>query len=400
MPELSSNTQNSHLVEIASTGDNQRVHASDNDKKNVASPSLNTFVTNDLHVLPTQHDSWVSPAEKYLIPEQRIAIFTINTPEVGQYDIKLARTGRYIKRLGIIGAAETGEPADFNCLTQIELAQLAKQLAAQPLATQLPRVPVASATIAALKNAFARRGIVVVREALGTPSIALDASWREPLLKFNAGRRSDIRRAQRHAHKLGGIHFEVYEKLDHKELDRLLNEAYSVEAKGWKGEARSALATNPKLGTFFRAYAHAAMRAGIFRLIFMRIDGRAVGMQIAIEWQHSLWLMKIGYDANYSRCSPGNLLLLYSIGYAAQRGLRSYEFFGDPAPWINKWAASLKPHVIVRAYPISIQSGMALLQDIYIFSKMRVLRWWQKSVASIIALNLIDNFFQASLISC
>lgn len=291
---------------------------------------------------------------------------------VAQSGLTATPAGFGLKRLVPIGAAETGEPSDIPWFDAAELRRRAAVLAKQPLAVELPRVPADSPTLDALKSAFSGRGFTRVRPAAGTPYIELDDSWAEPESKFNAGRRSDFRRARRHAETMGGLSFEMLDKLDPAQLDRYIDEAYAVEASSWKGAGGTALSSDETLGPFFRRYAHAAMEAGIMRLAFMRVVGVAVGMQFAVELEGALWLLKIGYDPAFAKCSPGNLLMLFTLGESAKRGLRSYEFLGSAAPWTAHWTSRLRPYLSARFYPASIRGLLTLLMDLFISAKARV----------------------------
>src|SRR5690606_5380408 len=91
-----------------------------------------------------------------------------------------------------------------------------------------------------------------------------------------------------------------------------------------------------------------------------RIDGRAVAMQVGIEWQARLWLLKIAYDEGYARCSPGLLLLEDSLRHAARQGLLSCEFLGDARPWTRRRTRDERRTLSIRVYPRSL-AGMALL---------------------------------------
>ena len=327
----------------------------------------------DSGMLPMQHTAWVLTAAEYLGSKQDIVTFDVDDSRVGQR-MPMTHIGIHPKRLSLVGAQETGEPGDLVWESNAGLERLACRLAHQSLAIVLPRVPANSPSIVALKRAFIGRGLVVVRKAEGTPFIDLDASWKNPRSKFNAGRRSDFRRAERHAEKSGGLTFEIHENLSESALDSLLDEAYAVEARSWKGESGTALTGDQILGSFFREYARAAMRQGTLRLALMRVGGVAVGMQIAIQCQERFWLLKIGYDPSYARCSPGNLLMLHTIGYAAQFGLRSYEFLGSPAPWTTQWTTMLRPYLRVHAYPASLQGALALVQDLLGALRKRLIR--------------------------
>ena len=137
----------------------------------------------------------------------------------------------------------------------------------------------------------------------------------------------------------------------------------AVEANGWKGRSGTALQVDRKLERFFRRYAQLACEAAILRLCFLRIDGKAVAMQLAVETDERFWLFKIGYDETYGRCSPGNLLMRETIRYAAQRGLKSYEFLGKEAPWTELWTQAAHPITALRTYPFNFAGFAALIAD-------------------------------------
>ncbi|MFI4989047.1 MAG: GNAT family N-acetyltransferase, partial [Alphaproteobacteria bacterium] len=73
------------------------------------------------------------------------------------------------------------------------------------------------------------------------------------------------------------------------------------------------------------------------------------------------WLLKIGFAAEFARCSPGILLTVETIRYAARAGLRSYEFLGEVEPWISAWTPLTHPCVSFRAYPFNARGIAAFL---------------------------------------
>jgi CelD/BcsL family acetyltransferase involved in cellulose biosynthesis len=196
----------------------------------------------------------------------------------------------------------------------------------------------------------------------GCPWIPLDESWLQPEQHLNAGRRSDLRRACRSAEQFGPITYDILRPTP-TELPALLDEAFQVEAAGWKGQSRSALQYDAVRGPFYRRYAETACEQGILRLCFLRLGGQAVAMQLAVEHNKAFWLLKIGYDEAFARCSPGTLLLLETIRYAAAHGLHSYEFLGTPASWTRVWTLLERPCVSLWAYPARMRGVAALAVD-------------------------------------
>jgi len=245
------------------------------------------------------------------------------------------------------------EPSDLIWDSEATLKLLAEALAGQPLPLLLERVPIGSPSIAALRRAYAGRGIVLQAEVMPTPAIDLSSCQNGVLACLNAGRRSDFRRAARRAAYFGDVEFEIHAPTTRSELQHLLKEAYAVEAESWKADAGTALTTDETQGNFFAHFANAALSERILRIAFMRINGKAVAMQIATEWHMRFWLLKISYDKAYARCSPGQLLMWHTLQHATRDGLLSYELMGITDGWTKQWASEQRRYVRVRAVPFS-----------------------------------------------
>jgi CelD/BcsL family acetyltransferase involved in cellulose biosynthesis len=270
-------------------------------------------------------------------------------------------------RLELLGD-ELGEPVDFVFAERSALIPLAEALAQSGLPLLLKRVPADSPLVAALRSACRWRGVVVSLPAIGSPWIALDAGWTSPESRVTSSMRSHLKRARRLAEKIGPVTCEVLSPTP-DELVPLLEEAFRVEAAGWKGRLGSALACDTARGVFFRRYAALAAQKGILRLCFLRIGGQAAAMQFAVEDGHRFWLLKIGYDESFARCSPGSLLTQETVRYAAGRGLRSYEFLGIVEPWTQRWTRLVRPYVSVRVYPAGGKGMAVLATDVIVAAK-------------------------------
>jgi hypothetical protein len=279
----------------------------------------------------------------------------------------LVKHGSLGSRLEMLGVRELYEPMDFLYANLTQLSALAEALAEMGAVLSLGRLPADSPVIAALRKAYRLRGWIHTLPAASYPYISLNADWMEPERQFNAGRRSDFRRAQRNAEKIGPVSYEMASPTPAM-LEPLLEEVYAVEGAGWKADNGTALAVDTALGDFYRRYAAAASEKGILRLFFLRIGGRAAAMQMAVEWNDEFWLLKIGYDEQFSRCSPGTLLMLHTLKYAATRGLGSYEFLGLTESWTSNWTQTLRPCVSLRVYPLKWQGIATLAGDLTRFA--------------------------------
>lgn len=315
--------------------------------------------------MPMQGYGFSAALADTFLADSDIQVFSVGQgAELGGL-IPLCRAPGHFARWTMLGANETGEPGDALCLDPETLDALARAVIRDGRALELHRIPAGSPFIPALKAALKGKGWVQVRPAGPMPTIALDASWREPAAHFNAGRRSDFRRAARRAAELGAVSFEMLSPTP-AEFDVLFDEAVAVEVRSWKREAGTAIAVNRAKEECFRRFFRWGAAQGAFRIAFMRIDGAAVAMQMALEWGGRYWLFKIGFDEEYARCSPGSLLMLHAIGWAAERGLVAYELLGNVEPWIATfWTQDRHDCVRLRAYPYNMRGAAAFAGDAF-----------------------------------
>ena len=262
----------------------------------------------------------------------------------------------------LIGVELLTEPMDFIYADEATLDRLVARLAQRGQALYLPRLPAASSTLAALRRAFTGRALIVERCLATYPYIPLSDAWCEPELQLTSRRRSDLRRARKRAEETGPVTCEVTTPQP-AELDRLLDEAWAIEARSWKGAAGTAVAQDAERAPFYRQYARRACEQGQLRLCWLRFGDTTVAMQYAIEAYGRFWLFKVGYDEQFARCSPGNLMICETLRYAAERGLASYEFLGQSADWTRVWTEQEHASLSVRVYPYTFSGLAALAAD-------------------------------------
>ncbi len=309
---------------------------------------------------PMEQFAWVRSCAATLAAGERLDATTVWCGDrlVAAAPLIVARR-RGVRRGSLVGVERHYEPMDLLYEDAGALESLAACLTDRGEPFTLGRVRCDSPTIGAVKTAFAGRASVKCRPQIGYPFIDLDSTWVEPQQNLNSKRRGDLRRAQRRAEEAGVVTTDIFAP-GPENVDAMLDEAFAVEMNSWKGKDGTAMGSDPAEAAFCRAYARAASRHGVLRLCFLRIDGVAAAMHVAIVHGGGFWLLKIGYDENFARCSPGMLLIRESIAYAAREGLRTYEFLGVSESWIEMWSRSQRPCMAIRVYPHNPR-GMAAL---------------------------------------
>jgi CelD/BcsL family acetyltransferase involved in cellulose biosynthesis len=332
--------------------------------------------------LPTQKYGFVNALAATLLREARVELLLVDGAQGLRALLPLGRARHPLARWRIPGACEVHEPTDALFAAPADpadAAALARALVAQGRALSFDRLMAASPLIPALRAALKGRGWLSVRPATPCPTIALDARWCAPESCFNAGRRSDFRRAARRAEEFGAVSYQLLSPAPDA-FDALFDEAIGVEGSGWKQGAGTAIAADRDKEAFFRGFFRSACERGQCRIAFLRIDGQAVATQLALEWAGRFWLFKIGYDERFARCSPGTLLMLHSLGWAARRGLTAYELMGQIEPWITAfWTRDHHACVRLRTYPANLRGAAALAVDGAIWGavwlRRRIARW-------------------------
>lgn len=324
--------------------------------------------------LPTQGLGFIAALSRSLLADTPITVFTGRGAGGLQGLIPLCRSAGAWSRWRLAGVCEVFEPGDALCDGPEGARLLAQVLARESRPVTLDRIPADSPMIAALRQAMRGRALVSVRPAAGSPFITLGPQWHRPEDCFNAGRRSDFRRAARRAAALGPVFHEVIAP-DRHDFDTLFDEAIAVELRSWKGESGSAMARQPGKEALFRDWLRHAAGRGTLRIAFLRIGQRAVAMQMGMVHTNRFWLLKIGYDAAYGACSPGSLLMLHMLGHCAREGLEACELLGAMEPWItHMWTQEQHDCVRLRSYPYNLRGAVALAADGAVWLRERLAR--------------------------
>ena len=276
------------------------------------------------------------------------------------------------ERIVFCGAPILGEPAGLLCRDNKILHRLYAAIADLPFHVELSRTIMNSkATVAPPRFA---RGIWLVANSSGTPRLELDATFSDFYAGLSGQRRYDYRRATRRAESLGSIDFQFFEATA-RDVQSLLDTCIEIEDRSWKAMAGSSLKRRPDLNRFFRRYAALSVTGNWLRVFVLDIGGVSVAMAICIEKYGSLWFLKIGYDAEYRKCSPGMLMLMKIVEYCFDRSIDRIEHLGTVEEWLKPWTSSVQPHSTLIHYPMNLSGCRAFGKDIRASLKKQTTRF-------------------------
>jgi len=139
----------------------------------------------------------------------------------------------------------------------------------------------------------------------------------------------------------------------------LLPRFAAVEAASWKGEAETAIQCSPRLMGFYGDLVEYLHRAGWLEWQFLETEGKPIAANLCIRLRRSLFVWKLGYDSEYSRCSPGSLLLEHVVRQASVDGTIDEIDLMTNQPWYDNWGMVWRPYLDFTGYWKSTLRGSA-----------------------------------------
>lgn len=322
------------------------------------------------HELPMLSHAWVLSCAESLYTEEELHIITVRVRGILAGVAPLVAKDRAgIRHLELIGASYLYEPSGllFDTDTTLDVLLRAIVNARRPIA--LSRIPTHSPIGSRLRSVA--RGVTFVKSGVDTLAVPISSGWSEFLGRLSSRQRYDLRRARRRAEESGRVTVRIRSPRP-EDVAEMFAEFVRVESAGWKARNGSSLAQRDALRRFFLNYATRAARAGIVRFGFLDVDDRPVAAQLSVEYSDRLWVLKIGYDEAWSRCSPGWLLLAEMMRDAFERKLKSYEFLGSDEPWLHRWPTEAREFSTLACYPPTLLGVYGLAADMVGRVKARV----------------------------
>ena len=178
---------------------------------------------------------------------------------------------------------------------------LPKMLCANDIAAE-------GAVYPALRAAIDERGGTALEiERRARAKLDLKAGPKDPSNRAGSSkRRSELRRQRKKLAGLGTLEHARYSAPD--AVRAAFGEFLSLEAAGWKGESRAILNSEHRTA-FAQDMIERLARDGCVAIDALRLDGRAIAMNVWLRSGHGVFGWKMAFDEAYRQMSPGALLL-------------------------------------------------------------------------------------------
>jgi len=316
---------------------------------------------------PLYTNAWFHSCAKAFCPENELHIIVMEMDG----ELSAIAPMRIRKRAGIrfcefIGASDLYEPSGLIYKNSDCLTSLVKDLLARKKSIIFSRMDDCPDTLEAIRSACRNRGIVISRKMPNSLVFKSDSTCAtfEDSLSLKTNRK--IRRKMKQAQKFGKVTFEVVTPTRNN-LDDFLQELYDVENSGWKKRTGTSIKSQPEMQAFLENYAASCIETGALRMCVMRINAKPVAVKMAVVNSNKLWEIKIGYDEEYAKCSPGILLTHEALRYVFEENFDGYEFLGEEEEWEHMWTREQKSYFSVHVYPYSLSGITSLAREGVLF---------------------------------
>jgi CelD/BcsL family acetyltransferase involved in cellulose biosynthesis len=148
-----------------------------------------------------------------------------------------------------------------------------------------------------------------------------------------------------------------------------------LEELVWKGEAGTDISCDANVRKFYEMLAGRAAARNWLRLNFLQTGGQRIAFDYSLAYRDQIFLLKHGYDPEFSVYSPSNLLVSMILQSASEKGVAKYNFLGEIAPWKTSWTKTSTPNYWLFVFSRSFK-GRCLHS-----LKFRIVPWINSALA-------------------
>jgi len=147
--------------------------------------------------------------------------------------------------------------------------------------------------------------------------------------------RSNLNTANSRLSRSQNVYYEFLrsDEATEDQLERFMK----VEVAGWKGRVGSAIIKSQELIDFYMTLTKRLSQKGWLEWHFLMAEGKTIAGNLAVRCGRKLFILKLGYDEEFSKCSPGTLLFEQVVKYAIESdNISQIDLITDP-PWAKNW---------------------------------------------------------------
>lgn len=172
--------------------------------------------------------------------------------------------------------------------------------------------------------------------------------------------RSQLRRSLKRLRGMGNVEFRIVGS-DHspEAIRNAIDAFYQQEVAGWKGEAGTAILSDPATKAFYDLVVEDARGNGSLAICQLWCDDNLVATKLELVRKETMYELKSSYDETYSKCSPGHLIKAWSLDAAPGIGVQVLDNCGRSDAYKLAWTELANPFATCFVFNRTWRGGLA-----------------------------------------
>jgi len=185
-------------------------------------------------------------------------------------------------------------------------------------------------------------GLVHLRYPVGL--VYLDENFSTYWASRSSNLHRKVRKCCQRLEEAGPVQLRVIQQASAEQWEEELDTAWRIEDASWKGTAGSSVLRTSGMREFYFNQAQILAQWGYAQLVFLQVATRPIAFAFGWESKGVVQVCKIGYDPDFSGCSPGHLLWwLWFQRLAETRKTVLVDFSGPLTDATRLWANGSYP---------------------------------------------------------
>ncbi len=174
-----------------------------------------------------------------------------------------------------------------------------------------------------------------------SPYMFIDKDWDSYFKTRSRNFRSKLNRTRNELNRQGAFEIIKYSAGD---VSSAMQEVISVSKKTWKYKKNTAIASKKESLSFFTDLAKKASEKGWLNLWVLKLFDKPLSFVYNLMYKEKIYFLKVGFDEDYSKLSPGLFLTEASIKDAFINKYEVYDFLGENENYKLKWTSLCRDH--------------------------------------------------------
>ena len=234
----------------------------------------------------------------------------------------------------------------------------------------LCQVPSDSNTVDEIRRFAGQEGLPCHQWVSGdSPYVPVQKSWDDYFKQLSAKHRANVSRRLRRLSEIGEVEMESIWSTS--EMKEALEEGFRIEGAAWKDHIGTSIHSQPDSRLFYSRLAERFAQMGWLRLYFLTVAGRRIAFHYSVSYGKRVYLLKPGYDPDFARFSPVNVLCFLFLKDAFRNGLQEFDLLGVADDWKLQWTSTVRGHYWMFVFSKRLVPSLICLTKFHVLPHLR-----------------------------